>query len=324
MQIGFPLLTLFCSAFLVLSPGDAEKSPPVDAMGQDPPGMKPHVFANGVISTSARELNSVFSPDGDLFLFTRRDDSQTYRIMETRKSPNGWSAPSVTPFTSEHPAVDPAFSWDGKRVFFGSGRPGTLGDSDIWVVDLSSDGGWGEPQNLGRPVNTTGNENHASPASDGTLYFHSGGHQGLGESDIFVATMSAESYSDPVNLGPAVNSSASDFDPFVAPDQSFILFSSTREGGSGGGDLHISFRTKGGGWTKAANLGPEINTSETDYCPKITPDGRFLFYTSRSTGGGDIYWVDARILDRYRPTTPWTSRSAQPPKIPSSTSRSGP
>ena len=274
----------------------------IEFMGQDPPGMKPQIFAKGFISTSARELNSVFSPDGGLFLFTRRDDSQTYRIMETRRNPNRWSDPSVAAFTGQHGGVDPAFSPNGRRVFFGSSRPGSLGDSDIWVVERTADG-WGEPRNLGRPVNTAGNENHASPASDGSLYFHSGGHPGLGESDIFVAKPSAGGYGDPVNLGPAVNSSSSDFDPFVAPDQSYLIFSSTRDGGSGGGDLHISFRTKDGGWTEATNLGPEINTSETDYCPKVSPDGRFLFYTSRSTGGGDIYWVDARVLDRYRPNT---------------------
>ena len=300
MKLRILGLTVISAIFLVAVIGGTAGPSRTDYMGQDPPALEPQVFANGFISTPARELNSVFSPDGDLFLFTRRDSTETYRIMETRNDPGGWSTPSVTPFTREQPAVDPAFSWDGKRVFFGSGRPGTLGDSDIWVVDISSHGHWGEPHNLGRPVNTTGNENHASPASDGTLYFHSGGHPGLGESDIFVASVSGDGYADPVNLGPAVNSSASDFDPFVAPDQSYLIFSSTRQGGSGGGDLHISFRTKGGGWTPAVNLGPDINTSETDYCPKVTPDGRFLLYTSRSTGGGDIFWVDAHIIGRYR------------------------
>lgn len=296
----FTLVSIALAAAVVA--GNAEDTG-IECMGQDPPGMEPQVFASGFISTSARELNSVFSPSGNLFLFTRRDASQTYRIMETRKSPEGWSSPSVTTFTTEHAAVDPAFSPDGRRVFFGSSRPGSLGDSDIWVVARSADGDWDEPRALGRPVNTEGNENHAAPASDGTLYFHSGGHPGMGESDIFVAAVSGDGYATPVNLGPTVNSSASDFDPFVAPDQSYLIFSSTREGGSGGGDLHISFRTQDGGWTEAINLGPEINTSETDYCPKVTPDGKFLFYTSRSTGGGDIYWVDARVLDRYRPNT---------------------
>jgi Tol biopolymer transport system component len=243
----------------------------------------------------------VFSPDGDLFLFTRRDHSQTYRIMETRYGPNGWSTPAVTPFTQQDGGVDPAVSWDGKRVFFGSGRTPTLGDSDIWVVELSPDGRWERPRNLGRPVNTAGNENHAATARNGTLYFHSSGHPGLGESDIFRAAVSGNGYSTPVNLGPAVNSEASDFDPFVAPDQSYVVFSSTREGGFGGGDLHVSFRTEDGGWTHAVNLGDVFNTSATEFCPKVTPDGGYLFYTSRSTGEGDIYWVDARILDEYRP-----------------------
>jgi len=304
MKIWLCGLAVVCIVLVIGSIGDAGREPSTKYMDQTPPGLEPQIFAKGIISTSARELNSVFSPDGDLFLFTRRDPTQTYRIMETRNGLNGWSTPSVTPFTEEHGAVDPAVSWDGKRIFFGSSRPGTLGDSDIWVVGLSPDGSWGEPRNLGHPVNTPGSENHAAPTDDGTLYFHSAGHPGLGESDIFRAAVSGDSYSIPENLGPSVNSEASEFDPFVAPDQSFLIFSSTRKGGFGGGDLHISFRNEDGSWTRAANLGGEVNTSATDYCPKVTPDGRYLFYTSRSTGEGDVYWVDARILERYRPRTP--------------------
>jgi len=301
MKIRLCGLAIICIGMVAGLAGNAAENPSIDFMGQTVPGLEPQIFAKGVISTSARELNSVFSPDGGLFLFTRHDTSRTYRIMETRRGPDGWSTPSVTAFTKDHSAVDPAVSWDGKRVFFGSSRPGSLGDSDIWIVEIKPDGGWGTPKNLGSPVNTPGNENHAAPARDGTLYFHSGGHPGRGESDIFRAGASGSSYSTPVNLGPAVNSEASDFDPFVAPDQSYLIFSSTREGGFGGGDLHISFRTDDGSWSPAVNMGDEINTSATDYCPKVSPDGRFLFYTSRSTGEGDVYWVDARILDRYRP-----------------------
>ncbi len=280
--------------------GHAADEASIDYMGEPTPGLEPEVFAEGLISTSAPELNSVFSPDGGLFMFTRRDSSRTYRIMETRRGPDGWSNPSVTAFTTQNSAVDPAVSWDGKSVFFGSSRPGSLGDSDIWIVEKRTGGEWGTPKNLGSPVNTPGNENHAAPARDGSLYFHSSGHPGHGESDIFRAGVSGTGYAAPVNLGPAVNSEASDFDPFVAPDESYLIFSSTREGGFGGGDLHISFRTADGSWTAAVNLGDTINTTATDYCPKVSPDGRFLFYTSRSTGEGDVYWVDARILDRYR------------------------
>jgi hypothetical protein len=294
-------LAVICIAIVTGLAGSAADDQSIDYMDKARPGLEPQIFAGGIISTSARELNSVFSPDGGLFLFTRRDSSETYRIMETRRGPDGWSNPSITAFTKQHSAVDPAVSWDGKLVFFGSSRPGSLGDSDIWIVEVKPGGAWGTPKNLGSPVNTPGNENHAAPARDGSLYFHSGGHPGRGESDIFMAAASGDGYSKPVDLGPAVNSEASEFDPFVAPDQGYLVFSSTRKGGFGGGDLHISFRTGDGAWSPAVNMGDEINTSATDYCPKVSPDGRFLFYTSRSTGEGDVYWVDARILDRYRP-----------------------
>jgi len=303
MKIRIPVPVIGALCLVVVTIGGAISDSTVDYMGQTPPGLEPRIFAEGVISTSARELNSVFAPDGSLFLFTRRDDTDTYRIMETRNGPGGWSSPSVTPFTLRDGGVDPAFSWDGRHLFFGSGRTGTLGDADIWEVELEPDGRWGEPRNLGAPVNTPDNENHASPVRDGTLYFHSGGHAGLGESDIFRAAVSGDEYSDPVNLGAAVNSEASDFDPFVAPDQSYLIFASDRTGGFGRGDLHVSFRTEDGGWTRAVNLGDTVNTPATEFCPKVTPDGRYLFYTSRSTGEGDVYWVDARIIDAHRAGT---------------------
>jgi len=304
MKVGLCGIAILCAGVVVAAISDTATMTVIDYMGQAPPGLEPRIFAHGFISTSAPELNSVFSPDGDLFLFTRRDRAETYRIMETRGGPEGWSPPSVTPFTGEQGGVDPAFSWDGSRIFFGSSRPGTLGDADIWEVELSPDGRWGEPRNLGGPINTPGNENHASPARDGTLYFHSGGHPGLGESDIFRAAVAGEGYAIPVNLGPEVNSEAVEFDPFVAPDQSFLVFASNREGGYGRGDLHVSFRTDDGGWTRAVNLGDAINTSATEFCPKVTPDGKYLFYTSRSTGEGDVYWVDARIIEKHRPGAP--------------------
>jgi Tol biopolymer transport system component len=304
MKTGLYGLAVVCIVLLLAPIGDAGKGPSIDYMGQTRPGLEAKIFAKGIISTSARELNSVFSPNGDLFLFTRRDHTETYRIMETRYGQNGWSNPSVALFTEIHGAVDPAFSSDGRRVYFGSDRTGTLGDSDIWVVERGPDGTWGEVRNLGHPVNTPGNENHAAPTDDGTLYFHSAGHPGLGESDIFRTGVSADGFSTPVNLGPTINSEASEFDPYVSPDQSYLLFASTRQGGYGGGDLYISFHNEDGSWSSAVNLGDQVNTSATDYCPKVTPDGRFLFYTSRSTGEGDVYWIDAGILEGYRPHTP--------------------
>jgi hypothetical protein len=96
MKIRIPVPVIGALCLVVVTIGGAISDSTVDYMGQTRPGLEPRIFAEGVISTSARELNSVFSPDGSLFLFTRRDDTDTYRIMETRNGPGGWSSPSVT------------------------------------------------------------------------------------------------------------------------------------------------------------------------------------------------------------------------------------
>jgi len=114
------------------------------------------------------------------------------------------------------------------------------------------------------------------------------------------------------------------FDPFIAPDESYIIFASDRPDGFGGGDLHVSFRQDDGTWGEAINLGSTINSPQTDFCPSVTKDGKYLFFSSRRPYEGtypnislayraeldveaenpeqnvDVYWVDARVLEQFR------------------------
>ena len=99
-------------------------------------------------------------------------------------------------------------------------------------------------------------------------------------------------------LGPDIDSGFCDSHPFVAPDGSFLLFdSSRRPGGFGDSDLYVSFRNEDDSWTRPRNLGGRINTEACEMYASVSPDGLYLFYHSR----GDIYWVDARVLDALRP-----------------------
>ena len=106
----------------------------------------------------------------------------------------------------------------------------------------------------------------------------------------------------PQNLGKAVNTPSREFDAFIAPDESCLVFSSDRRGdGFGKSDLYISFRKGEEKWTQAVNMGPLFNSRESEFTPIVTPDGRYFFFTSTKLGQADIYWVDAAVLDRYRP-----------------------
>ena len=84
---------------------------------------------------------------------------------------------------------------------------------------------------------------------------------------------------------------------FVAPDESYIVFDAGRPGGQGGeGDLYVVFRNADGSWSDAVNLGDTINTPGTNFCPMISPDGKYLFYAA----GRDIYWVSAEVIEKLK------------------------
>ena len=109
-------------------------------------------------------------------------------------------------------------------------------------------------------------------------------------------------YQTPVSLDSNINSDLNDWDSFIAPDESYIIFSSqNRIDSIGGQDLYISFKDPASGvWTKAANMGPCINSDSSEICPFVTKDNRAFFFTSRRRGYADIYWIDGKIIDRLK------------------------
>ncbi len=273
-------------------------------LGQKPPGTSPEVFGPGIISTDQREFNIIISPDGKEIYFSRTTSGSPTAIMVVLKKNGRWTDPQVVPFSGSHSDMDPSMSADGKKIIFGSTRPSGKDNAegcDIWVAERTSSGQWSEPRNVGDAVNTAKNENYPLLVESGTLYFQSNGHGGKGGLDIFRSKFREGRYGEPKNLGNAINSKYNDFDAFVAPDESYIIFSSAdRPDGVGGGDLYISFQKNNGLWTPAQNMGKNINSTFLEYCPKVSPDGRFLFFSSNRSGQGDIYWVEAKIIENFR------------------------
>ncbi len=193
-------------------------------------------------------------------------------------------------------------------------------DYDIWRMHRMGDG-WSEPENLGSPVNTGNNEFYPSLTRDGTLFVTAQYQPGTGE-DIYRIPFSDGQYGTSMRLSDAINSPLGEYNAFVAPDESYLIFSTTRQNeGSGSGELYISFRGDDGVWTPAKNMGPVVNSPALDYCPYVTPDGKYLFFSSNRTihlnqtgkitydllkqemntlGNGDIFWISASIIEKYR------------------------
>jgi hypothetical protein len=89
--------------------------------------------------------------------------------------------------------------------------------------------------------------------------------------------------------------------PYIAPDESFLLFSSMRPDGYGDFDLYVSYKKPNKTWTKARNLGTTINTTARESVSVVSPDGQYLFFISRRNGIGEFFWVDAKIIEELKP-----------------------
>lgn len=267
-------------------------------LGQKPPGLTPEIFAPGIVSTAQGEFNAAFSPDGKEFFYSVNEPSgrETMRFMTYDN--NRWTPPRPAPFVSRQNDCDPIFSHDGNRLYFISTRPkkdkAGSRDWDIWYVERT-DTGWSEPINIGPPVNSNKDEYYVSLTMDGTIYFASNRAGGLGSFDIYRSRLVDGQYDKPENLGASINTKYLEHDPFIAPDESYLLFTSVdRPGGFGTGDLYISTRKKYGTWTKCKNLGEAFNTNGYDFCPIVSPDGKYFFFTRK----GDIYWVSIEAIEK--------------------------
>ncbi len=269
-------------------------------MGQDPPGMTPEIFAPNFISTEESEFGSVFNKKGTEFYFGV-DMGGRNEIRYSERIGEEWSRPNAILEHDRYGYNDPFLSNDENRLYFISGQAldgvGESKDIDIWYVDKEGDG-WSDPINAGATINTEGNEYYISFTDQGTLYFSSNGNapedRRGSDYDIYYSESKDGVFQEPVALGEAINTPAYEADVFIAPDESYIIFCSTRDGGEGQGDLYISFKEENSAWTEAVNMGPDINTPLYEYCPFVTKDGRYLFFTSNQ----DIYWVSTEIIKK--------------------------
>lgn len=293
----------------------------------DQPPVVAELFGKDFISTGISERDFALSPDGAELFYTIQSPQGIFQtIVYSKKDSKGkWSKPEVASFAGKFSDLEPAFTADGKKLFFSSNRPlsgSEIKDFDIWVVEKET-GKWGEPQNLGAPVNTTEDEFYPSITNTGNLYFTAAYKNGLGKEDVFIAKFENGKYGEPVPLDTAVNSKTYEFNAFISPDEDFIIFTSYgRKDDTGRGDLYMSIKDASGNWQPAKNLSM-LNSAKLDYCPFVSFDKRMLFFTSErnslkksftdkpikidklvksftspQNGGGDIYWISFdKILD---------------------------
>lgn len=296
--------------------------------GQKPPGIIPEIFAPDIISTGNYERALVFAPDYNELYFQMRGRNYNTYIIHMEKNKNVWSKPEMAFFSGISGYSDdyPFFSPDGKKLFFNSNRPseanGELKNkADIWYLEKINDN-WSEPIHLPYPINSDEYESTPSIALNGNLYFESNRESETGDWGIFISKFINGAYQQAEKLPAPIHSEKYEGHVFIAPDESYILFDSNRDGGYGDLDIYVSFNINGE-WSEAINLGDKINTYSHEVAPHVSPDGKYLFFTSfklnpdqseysgkkfsydelkkminsPGNGYGDIYWVDASLIN---------------------------
>ncbi|MEO7215455.1 hypothetical protein [Mucilaginibacter sp.] len=285
----------------------------------------PKIFQPGVISKGDYESHPAFSPTGDTLYFIKCSyDLNVSAICVSYLRNKRWSAPKIVSFSGKYMDADPFVAKDGKTLYFMSNRPDEDGavpknDTDIWMVKLGVND-WGKPQRLPAPVNSEGDEYYPGIADNGTIYFGSTRSGGLGGCDIYRCRFVNGKYQPAENLGEGINTIGNDYEAFIAPDESYLIYNSTPGSFFRGLDFYISYN-KNDIWTKAVKLPVPISSDGIDWAPKVTRDKKLFYFSStrntrtataakaenllqfnkrlQGTGNSlaDIYTVDLRLLD---------------------------
>jgi len=288
-------------------------------LGQTPPGPEPVIFAPGLISTHYDQSYIAFLHEARVCVFSAGTE-KGHETYFTYEKDGRWTKPLRAPFEELQGHPNYTTGPLGRKVYFHSGRPthpnDTLEDDNIWTIEWT-DSGWAEPIALPEPASSGYGEAYPSATADGTVYFFTWNRPGTRGDDIWFSRFMNGNYQEAKRLPWPVNTNFIEYDPYIAPDESFLIFGSTRPGGYGNSDNYICFRKEDGNWTSPINLGLPYNSSSFDLCANGTPDGKYFFFISGrktdvnkgKTGwepgqepgeDADLYWADFSFINDLR------------------------
>jgi hypothetical protein len=287
----FTALLIFISASGNSYSRDKLAIPDGPYLGQKPPGLTPEPFAPGIVSTADWQVSGVFTPDLNEFYFIREvgedEENKKMEFVVIQNKNNQWQESVISPRVGT-PFIAP----DGKTMHLGRR-----------YMERTDAGGWSEIKSLGAPFEDIPIMKLTASAK-GTYVFDEMKPEGV----IRYSRLIDGKREGPQPFGQAINSGKSNAHPFIAPDESYILWDSRRDSGLGNADIYISFRQQDGSWGEAINLGDKVNTATSESGARVTPDGKYLFF-NRNMGftnsdkyeDVDIFWVDAQVIDKLRP-----------------------
>ena len=252
-------------------------------LGQEPPGLTPEVFAPGIISTTGWEYGVVFAPGMKEIYFVREVDADTnpkeeFVVFENIN--NRWHERVISPRRGT-----PTLSTDGKIMYFGRS------------YKERTDTGWSEPKRLGPDFEDIRIMRITASAKGTYVLDEASNNSVLRYSRLVNGVREA-----PKPLPEEINTGKYNAHPFIAPDESYIIWDGQRNSPVRNADLFISFRQSDGTWGEAVKMGDTINTGASEFAAFVTPDGKYLFF-NRNVGpdNTDTFWVDAQIIESLRP-----------------------
>ena len=288
---------------------------------KNPVPFNPENLGDG-INTALEEYWPVLTADDQTLYFTRRvklDSNKQYHIfnfnedvyLSTYENGNWTKAVSIPGFLNSPNLNEGALSItpDGKQMYLTicSERDDVgYGSCDIYVSD-NKDGKWTAPKNLGDVINSRYKETQPSITFDGkTLYFSSDRDGTFGRLDIWKSTKNENGkWTEPVNLGRAINTVGNEQSPFIHPDNKTLYFSSVNRIGMGGSDLYVAKKGIDGNFYEIKNLGYPINTENEEIALFVDASGKKAYFSSSTNAKGfgllDIYSFDLPVELRPNP-----------------------
>lgn len=273
-----------------------------DYFGLTPPGDIPVLFAPDIISKNTLEHSAaIFSSDGnEVYWVSRKNQESRLNIWRMLRINNLWTKPEVfNPLGDSINHFDPFLTSNGEKIYFGAD---SNGNTDIWFTEKQGKQ-WNKPQRLSLSINNLDGQCQASLTTNATVYYLE--HRTINNNwscDILKSRIKNGVYLSPDTLPVCINSvSSEDWTPFIAPDDSYLIFSSRRDRKYD--DLYISFHDiQTETWSEPINLGEPINTGAQETFPTVSPDGKYLFFTrwTNEENDMDIYWVSTKFIDRLR------------------------
>ena len=262
------------------------------------PGNIPELFVPSLLQSDYHEIDCLFSPNNRFFFFTRSklDFSET-KVFFLERENKVWKKPKSLDFPKQSYLSGVSFSYTQDRIYLNIFEKAEKPRMAIYYSDYTNNK-WFDLSKLEIINSADSHTSYASISKNENLYFHSNREKGLGGFDLYFSEFKDGNYLPPKNLGEPVNSELNEFHPWINPNEEYLIYDIQKKPSNiGTQDLYISFKLKDNTWTPPENLGKEVNSEAAEFRARITPDGKYLLFSSNRTvdttkrGIQNLFWV---------------------------------